>query len=183
MGEVQPIRERKKIREMDTYLRGKSDRDHILWYIGIHTGMRVSDIVKLQAKDLDPGEKIEEKKTGKKRMLYANDKVQRELRRYVNDQGIRPDGWLFPSRRSDGSGHISEVQAYRILRSAGKAVGLEHIGTHTMRKTFGYHFYKKTQDIVMLMRIFNHSSPSITLRYIGLEQEEIAESLTGFYLL
>lgn len=68
MSTVQPIREKKKVREIDTYLRGKSDRDHILWLIGIQTGLRVSDIVKLRAGDIT--ESIREKKTKKQRPLY-----------------------------------------------------------------------------------------------------------------
>ena len=47
------------------------------------------------------------------------------------------------------------------------------VGTHTLRKTFGYWAYKQGIDITLLMRIFNHSAPSITLRYIGITQEEI----------
>ena len=55
-------------------------------------------------------------------------------------------------------------------------------GTHTMRKTFGYHHYKKFKDIAMLQKIFNHCSPEVTLRYIGIEQEQIEESYTQFVL-
>lgn len=121
--------------------------------------------------------------TSRGRVLYANQKTRKEVQRYVDDSGIPSEGWLFTSRRSDGSGHISEVQAYRILRDAGTAVGLNHIGTHTMRKTFGYHYYRKTHDVATLMRIFNYSAPSVTLRYIGIEREQIEDSLADFYLL
>ena len=57
-----------------------------------------------------------------------------------------------------------------------------NIGAHTLRKTFGYHHYKKYNDIVLLQKIFNHSSPSVTLRYIGIEQDTIDESYMNFYL-
>jgi len=42
---------------------------------------------------------------------------------------------------------ITRIQAYRILSNAAKQVGVEEIGTPTLRKTFGYHFYKKTNDV------------------------------------
>ena len=58
----------------------------------------------------------------------------------------------------------------------------EKVGTHTMRKTFGYHHYKKFKDIAILQKIFNHSSPQVTLRYIGIEQDQIDESYTNFIL-
>lgn len=76
--------------------------------------------------------------------------------------------------------HITRVQAYRLLNIVAKKIGLEEIGTHTLRKTFGYWFYKKTKDIVMLQKLFNHSSPSITLAYIGIEQDEIDEAYDDF---
>ena len=47
-----------------------------------------------------------------------------------------------------------------------------------MRKTFGYHYYKKTKDIALLMNLFNHSSQSVTLRYIGVSQEVINTSVS-----
>lgn len=73
--------------------------------------------------------------------------------------------------------------AYYILKKACKDAGLqEKIGTHTMRKTFGYHHYKKFKDVAMLQKIFNHSSPIITLRYIGIEQDQIDESYNNFIL-
>ena len=77
---------------------------------------------------------------------------------------------------------ITRTQAYRVLREAGKAFGIDALGTHTMRKTFGYHYYKKTHDVVTLMRIFNHTSQAVTLHYIGIEEEEIRQSLDDFYL-
>ncbi|WP_268818337.1 integrase [Paenibacillus alkaliterrae] len=49
----------------------------------------------------------------------------------------------------------------------------EAIGCHSHRKTFGYHAYKLGTDIVLLQQIFNHSSPSVTLRYIGILQCDI----------
>ncbi|PFH99668.1 site-specific integrase, partial [Bacillus thuringiensis] len=77
---------------------------------------------------------------------------------------------------------ITRIQAYRIMNAAAEKVGLDEIGTHTLRKTFGYHYYQKTKDVVMLQTIFNHSAPSITLRYIGIQQDEIDKSLEDFSL-
>ena len=56
------------------------------------------------------------------------------------------------------------------------------MGTHTLRKTFGYHYYKKFKDIAMLQKIFNHSNPALTLNYIGIEQDKIDESYKNFIL-
>ena len=73
---------------------------------------------------------------------------------------------------------MQRFAAYYIVRSACKEAGLqEKVGTHTMRKTFGYHHYRKFKDVAILQKIFNHSSPEITLRYIGIEQDEIEKAM------
>ena len=68
------------------------------------------------------------------------------------------------------------------MNNAGQNVGLDEIGTHTLRKTFGYHFYNQTRDIALLQELFNHSSPSITLRYIGINQDKIDQAYDNFSL-
>ena len=72
---------------------------------------------------------------------------------------------------------------YRFLNEACEKLGISiNVGTHTMRKTFGYHHYKQFNDIALLQKILNHSSPSITLRYIGIDQETIDISYNNFEL-
>ena len=87
---------------------------------------------------------------------------------------------LFPSERTEE--HISRYQVDRILKSAGTKCGLENIGTHTMRKTFGYWFYRRTKDIATLQKMLNHSNQRETMIYIGLEQEEINKAYLSFGL-
>lgn len=78
---------------------------------------------------------------------------------------------------------LDRNQAYRILNKAAKALNLQDkIGTHSLRKTFGYHHYKQFDNIELLQKIFNHSYSAITLRYIGIEQDIIDESYMNFYL-
>ena len=61
-------------------------------------------------------------------------------------------------------------------------MGIEHTGTHSLRKTFGYHLYKQTKDIALLQKVLNHSSQDVTLRYIGVTQEIIDNNLKLFAL-
>jgi integrase len=70
--------------------------------------------------------------------------------------------------------------AYKILRKVAERFHLDEIGTHTLRKTFGYHFYQQTKDVAMLQEIFNHSSPAITLKYIGVNQDSMDRAMTKF---
>lgn len=67
-----------------------------------------------------------------------------------------------------------------MLQRVASVLELDYIGTHTMRKTFGYKYYRQFRDIPTLMRILNHSSQAVTIRYIGLEEEEIRASLDKF---
>ena len=100
------------------------------------------------------------------------------ITKYIFKQPL--DNYLFKSRKGTNKA-ISRIQAYRIIKNACKMIDFNNkFGTHTLRKTFGYHFYKKTKDIVLLQNILNHSSPSVTLRYIGLTQDLIDNSLRAF---
>lgn len=65
------------------------------------------------------------------------------------------------SSRQQGR-HITRDRVYQIYADIAEKLGRDDIGTHTLRKTFGYHYYKKTRDIATLMFIFNHSSQAIT---------------------
>lgn len=175
--DVQPIRDLKKIEEFIEAL-GMSEnglRDQLLFKIGITTGLRVSDIIQLKVATVKGKSQftIEEGKTKKQRTVHL-DNVMPEIAEYLE---TLPENevWLFPSRK--GNSHITKIQAYRILVKAGDMIGNHSIGTHTMRKTFGYHYYNATHDVATLMEIFNHSSQKITLRYIGVTEEKVKNSI------
>jgi len=154
-------------------------RNQLLFSIGINTGLRVGDLLRLRIEDVKgkSSVKIQEGKTSKARIVHL-DAVMAEIADYLENQP--KVGALFPSQRTGES--MSTVQAYRILKAAGKKCGYDYVGTHTMRKTFGYHYFQRTHDIVTLMIIFNHSSQNITKRYIGIEEDDIKNSLKNFRL-
>lgn len=169
MNVVQPIKKLEDIQKIKKYL-AKKPRDALLFSFGINTGLRISDILSLDVGDVKGRDYIEirEKKTNKYKKFPLNRFLKEEIDVFVE---VLPGGQpLFYTQK-----HC------RLDRA--QAVGVkERIGTHTLRKTFGYHHYKKYNDIVLLQKIFNHSSPSVTLRYIGIEQDTIDESYMNFYL-
>lgn len=118
-----------------------------------------------------------EGKTKKARTVYLH-AVMPDISDYLQDKPS--EGWLFPSRKGDS--HISTTQAYRIYTKAAEYIGRDDIGTHTGRKTFGYHYYKKTHDVYTLMEIFNHADQTTTKKYIGIREDEIADTLRDFHL-
>lgn len=177
MEYVQPIRDSEKIQEMKERL---SPRDSFMFTLGINVGVRVSDLLQLKVKDVRGKShlRITEAKTQKKKNFLLNKNLQQIIEDYTKD--MDDEDWLFQSRK--GNKPITRIQAYRALNKTAEDIGLESIGTHTMRKTFGYWFYRKTQDIAMLQEIFNHSAPSITLRYIGINQDTMDDALEDFNL-
>lgn len=182
--DVQPIRSKAQIDDMKWALkRHCSERDYVLFLIGINTGLRVSDILKLKKEHIMKLKtkkrkefQIREGKTKKARMINITAFFE-DVYTYASELDSE---WLFPSRKGDMP--ISKIQAYRQLQKAGEFAEVESIGTHTMRKTFGYWFFKQTGNVAMLQEILNHSHPKITLTYIGINKEETDNELDNFCL-
>lgn len=180
MDLVQPIRDKKVITQFKTELLKRSYRDYMLFVIGVNTGLRISDILNLKVSDIKERSHITivEKKTGKNKRFLINSMLRAEIDKYIG--GMNDNDFLFPSRTGDKA--ITRVQAYRILNEVADKLGVEDIGTHTLRKTFGYWHYKQHKDIAILQDIFNHSAPSVTLRYIGINDDIKDKTIENFYL-
>jgi integrase len=169
---VQPIRNEEKIAEIINKLKETNIRNFIMFILGIYTGLRISDILQLKVKDVKDQDYIIliEKKTGKDKRIFINSQLKKELKQYVKNKD--PDEYLLKSREGDNK-PISRIMAYIILKEVAESCGLKSIGTHTLRKTFGYHTYERTKDVAGLMVIFNHVDQKVTLRYIGKDQDAI----------
>ncbi|WP_132013553.1 site-specific integrase [Hydrogenispora ethanolica] len=178
---VQPIKDMSKIEELKSILRGNSMRDYLLFVLGINTGFRISDILNLTVQDVRNKTHIciREQKTNKEKRALINPRLKAEIDNYINDAD--ENAYLFISQKGENK-PISRVQAYRILNDAAASLGLSEIGTHTLRKTFGYWHYQKHNDVALLQKLFNHSAPSVTLRYIGIDQDMMDESMKDFFL-
>jgi len=177
--DVQPIKSKDEIKELIEALGMSTNglRDQLLFKLGISTGLRCGDLVALKVEQVKGKSsfKIREGKTKKERTVYLNN-LMADIADYIEtlpNEAV----YLFPSRKGDG--HITTTQAYRIIAKAGDMIGNHSIGTHTMRKTFGYTYYQATKDVATLMEIFNHSSQKTTLRYIGITEEAIENSIKG----
>lgn len=173
MNTVEPIRDMHLILNISDYLREKNERDYVLFMFGIYSGLRISDILPLYVRDVRNKDYIylREKKTNKEKRFIINDELKKILKDYV--KGKKDYELLFP--RSKGGGQkkpIGRQRVWKILNEAAEKFGYtDNIGCHTMRKTFGYWLYQKTRDVATIQKILNHSDPSITLRYIGINQD------------
>lgn len=170
MNTVQPIRSKRKI---DAMKKALPPMYRLMFVIGINSALRVSDLLKLKVGDVRDRDfiTITEQKTGKVKRFKLNAAIKREVKAYLSNGNFSDDEYLFKSPK--GNRPISRVAAWKALNKAAEEVGLEEIGTHTLRKTFGYWAHKAGVDIATLQRVFNHSHPNITQRYLGITQDDI----------
>lgn len=141
---------------LDSFRAGR--RNYTIFQVGKATLLRVSDVMKL-------------KKTGKGNTLYLKP-VQQDLMLYhawLIQQNMNSE-WLFPST-SLPDRHITEKQFYKVMARVGDLLGINYLGTHTMRKTGAYRVYTQSNyNIGLVMHLLNHSSEAMTLTYLGLDQ-------------
>lgn len=176
MTSVEPIRDERQVLEIQRMLRRRADQDargrraYLLFICGVYLGLRISDLLKLRVGDLRADKiTMREKKTRKRTELPVANIIRRAARELL--AGEDDDALVFQSPRRSGRA-ITRKTAYNDINAIAAQVGVKGpIGCHTMRKTFGYHQYKMDGDIAFLQEWFNHSSPAITLRYIGIDQD------------
>ena len=179
MNFVEPIRSLEDIEKIKNLLKNRK-RDYLLFCFGINTGLRISDILSLNVVDVLNKNYVTiiEKKTKKRKKIVLNTTLKILIKNFLLDKNN--DAALFKTRFNN---RLDRVQAYRIIKNVCNKVNCNLIvGTHTLRKTFAYHHYKQFKDVALLQKILNHSSPSITLNYIGIAQEEIDYSYLSFNL-
>ena len=179
MVSVEPIRDPAKVVEIQRrlYRDTKTEigkRRYMLFLCGVYLGLRISDLLRLTVGQLRADKlAMREKKTRKHTELPIADIIRRAMRDLYAEAG--DDALVFASRKHGKGGErraITRRQAYNDINGIARAAGLSGpIGCHTLRKTFGYHQYKMDGDIAFLQDWFNHSSPTITLRYIGIDQD------------
>ena len=155
----------------------------LLIALGCFTGLRISDILALMWNQILGVDEftIIEKKTGKKRTLRLNPQLQEHIQECY--EHIQPIGVKAPILVSQ-KGTIFTIQAInRIFKDIKKKykVKIKNFSCHSLRKTFGRQVYNMNSEnaelaLVKLMELFNHSSVTITKRYLGLRQEEILET-------
>lgn len=180
MSIVEPIRNEKDLVRIERYLEHKNYRDYVLFCTGVNSGLRISDILKLNVEDVAMKSfiRLREKKTNKFKIFPINSKLKKLFKILTKNKEAKDPLFL-----SNHNKRLDRISAYRIINDACKMVGIkENVGTHTLRKTFGYHFYKKFKDVAMLQKIFNHASQDTTLTYIGITEDEIFKSYEQFIL-
>lgn len=177
---VDPLRRTKDISAIKGVLSHRP-RDFALFVFGIHAGLRGGDLLSVRWTDiLTPDGKARDKikvlesKTKKCRILTLQENAREALTRWRDFTEHDLNGYVFPNSTGE---RLTIQRLHQLVNQWASLAGVKgHFGSHTLRKTYGYHMRRAGVGIETLMKVFGHSSQSITLRYIGIEEDEIAEA-------
>lgn len=150
---------------------------------GIYSGLRVSDLLQLKVGMVRGKTHItmKEQKNQHRKRFIIHPSIKEDLERYI--AGKDDEEYLFPSRQIKKKNRlrgqpISRGTAYKFLNAAAKEFGLREIGTHTLRKTWGYQLYRQDpHNLALLMEMYGHEKPTDTLRYIGINQDMMDQAI------
>ena len=174
---VNPIRSIKDIKKIKRKLK-KKPRDLLLFTLGINNGLRISDLLNLKVGDvrnLEPGEtlQITEKKTGKQNVLMVNKESRKMLDSFLKEADPGDEEYLFKSRKGVNRPITKSYVNQKVKEWTQGMKG--NFGTHSMRKTFGYiQRMNFGVGFEVLCKRFGHSNPSVTMRYLGIEDKEVS---------
>jgi len=189
---VSPIKSLVVLQRIKALLSEKDStgRNVLLFNFGINTNLRISEIIILRYSDIfTAGNQFREhlritplKKRGKKtkKTIKLNKKLKEQIQKFCLSNHISGEDFIFFSFRNKKK-NLQRQQAWRILKDTAEIAGFTgNMGSHSMRKTFGYHFFQSATNskeqrsrLAMLQILFSHASQEVTLRYIGIEQQEI----------
>ena len=186
MAEVYAVKTIAEIKLVDSLLRKhKSELLADIWRFGVNSGLRISELLSITVDEANEACNtkrltIVEDKTGKTKRLRINQTAYDVLLDRVSTAGN--NRYLFQSgsnrakilNKPIGRGVVS-----RAFAEVGDIIGVK-MGTHSMRKTFGWTMHSQGASIERVCSVLGHSSPSMTMRYIGLTQADIDSAYDEF---
>jgi integrase/recombinase XerD len=151
-----------------------SPRNRLLFAIGIYTGLRIGEIIKLETDQVltENGtvrNKLTVKRLKKRGTVYSDIPIHPKLRSHIRE-------WLFPSQRS-ASGHIERVQGHYIMRSAFDTLRLDGTSTHSMRRTFLTTLSRMGVPLRTVQEMSGHSSLSQLQAYLAVDPEDTRDAV------
>jgi len=159
------IKDKAVIGKIENEIKKISIRDYLVFKIGIETGLKLNEILSLIVKDIDDNFKI-------------NPDLLIEIVQYITKRNKDNEQYIFTSEISKKNTKLNDLTVNRSFIKACEVLKIEKISGQTIRKTFGYWYYKENnRDISFLQNLFNHSAPSVTYKYIGLDNREVKKRI------
>ena len=179
---VQPITDLRHVRSIKRLL-ADSPRDKLLFILSINAGLRVQDLLAIRVaavRGLKLGDRIsiQEKKTGKSNVIIANKEIVAALEEYLAIAQPDDEHFLFKSRKTANS-PLTTLSVTKKVKAWAAAINLKgNYGCHSLRKTWAYHQRREFGvSWEVLAKRLNHSNPSVTRRYMGVQDEEVEQVL------
>lgn len=201
-----PIKDDKLLKRVMDYLQIESahaksdikkyqaDRNYMLFLIGFNTAFRAEDLLQLKVKDIEKGYiSIKENKTGKWQHFRMNKQLHDDIMEYVNKYNLVSNDYLFMGqKKKETFNGKTRAIIYPITRQncqksifpkVIKACGIDFkFGLHSLRKTFGYMWYKHGGSLITLQKMYNHYSPEVTLLYVMWDSEDVEKEREAIYI-
>ena len=160
-------------------------RDLLLFVVGINTALRISDLLQLRISHFLKGRDkivsrfwIKEQKRGKRHEIVINNSIREALEEFLAAYPAIVDDldnyMFFNTKLNSFQAPIKRGQAWKFIKTICKEVSLNgNYGTHSLRKTWGYHARLQGVDLALIMHKLNHESIAYTKRYLGITDDEL----------
>ncbi len=169
-GENIPLTKRGKA----FYEKNKS-RDTAVITLLLNTGIRVSELVGLDLKDVDFRNSCISivRKGFHEDTVYFNDDVANSLTDYIEgERKLNKGADTEPLFLSMQGTRFSVDSVERIVKKYSADIAGKKITPHKLRSTFGTHLYHETHDINLVKDALGHQDPSTTTRYYVDDRDE-----------
>lgn len=159
------------------------DRNYMILHLGRNLAFRIEDLLQLKTDNFkNGGIYIREFKTGKEQAFELHPSLRKDLEDYINRNKLVEGEYLFKSRKGTNM-PITRQRAWQIIKELSDEVKVSYVvGCHSLRKYFAREYYEQTGDLIGLKEMLNHSSETVTLRYICWEEDDKNIKRKNFYL-
>lgn len=159
------------------------DRNYMILHLGRNLAFRIEDLLQLKTDNFkNGGIYTREFKTGKEQAFELHPSLRKDLEDYINRNKLVEGEYLFKSRKGTNI-PITRQRAWQIIKELSDEVKVSYVvGCHSLRKYFAREYYEQTGDLIGLKEMLNHSSETVTLRYICWEEDDKNIKRKNFYL-
>ena len=149
------------------------DRNYMILHLGRNLAFRIEDLLQLKTDNFkNGGIYTREFKTGKEQAFELHPSLRKDLEDYINRNKLVEGEYLFKSRKGTNI-PITRQRAWQIIKELSDEVKVSYVvGCHSLRKYFAREYYEQTGDLIGLKEMLNHSSETVTLRYICWEEDD-----------